>query len=413
MAKPPTRRNNQIYVWLASALLVCGVFYIARALTRTTLAVRVYTVSRGSIKSTLSTNGKMEPTFNYEAHAPFAGLVKTLNVHEGDRVPEGKLLLTIDDADARVRLQGAIAGLDGARLDASTISQGGTPDERLTLNGDMAHAQAELSQAQQSLATYKKLAAQGAASPSEVAAAQARVDNDQATLNVLGQRKTDRYGAGDLTHARATVEQAQAQVAAAEEAIANANVRAPFAGTVYSLSVARTEYVQQGDRLLQMADLSKMDVVAYFDEPDIGKLHVGQPVTITWVAKPDEVWHGQISRLPATVMAYTTRNVGEVYCTIDDANGALLPNTNVNVTVTTANVADTLYVPREALHSEGGLSYVYRVVHGRLKRTLVTVGNLNLTQIQINKGLNPGDVVALGSTTAQPLVDGVQVDEVP
>jgi HlyD family secretion protein len=413
MAITPTKRNNQLYVWLASAVLVCGVFYIARALTRTTLDVRVYTVTRGSIKSTLSTNGKMEPTFNYEAHAPFAGLVKTLTVHEGDLVSKGQLLLTIDDADARVRLQAAIAALDGARLEASAISEGGTPEERLTLNGDTAHAQAELSQAEQNLATYKKLAAQGAASPSEVAAAQARVDNDQASLHLLGQRKTGRYGDGDLTHARATVEQAQAQVAAAEEAIANANVRAPFAGTVYSLAVARTEYVQQGDRLLQIADLSKMDVVAYFDEPDIGKLHVGQPVTITWVAKPDATWHGHISRLPATVMAYTTRNVGEVYCTIDDAGGALLPNTNVNVTVTTANVADTLYVPREALHSEGGLSYVYQVVHGKLKRTLVTVGNLNLTQIQINSGLHPGDVVALGSTTAQPLVDGVQVDEVP
>jgi HlyD family secretion protein len=113
------------------------------------------------------------------------------------------------------------------------------------------------------------------------------------------------------------------------------------------------------------------------------------------------------------VINYTTRNVGEVYCTIDDADGQLLPNTNVNVTVTTANVADVVYVPREALHTEQGLSYVYRVVHDKLKRTRVTVGNLNLTQIQIESGLNPGDVVALGSTNTQPLLDGVQVDIVP
>jgi HlyD family secretion protein len=246
-----------------------------------------------------------------------------------------------------------------------------------------------------------------------VAAAQARVNNDETSLQLLGQRKTDRFDAEDLTHARALVTEAEAQVQAAREALANANVRAPFAGTVYSLSASLTEYVQQGDRLLQMADLSKMDVVAYFDEPDIGKLHVGQPVTITWVAKPDSTWHGHISRLPATVVTYTTRNVGETYCTIDDANDELLPNTNVSVTVTTADVPDALYVPREALHTEGGLSYVYRVVHGKLKRTRVTVGTLNLTQIQITSGLDAGDVVALASTTAQPLVDGVQVDLVP
>jgi HlyD family secretion protein len=389
---------------------VCVVFFIARAATRATLAVSAYTVERGSIKSTLSTNGKMQPTFNYEAHAPFPGLIKTLNIHEGDKVAKGQLLLTMDDADARARLQTALAALDGARANVDALTHGGTQDERLTLGSDTVHAQAQLDQARQSLTTLTKLAAQGAASPSEVAAAQARVKNDETNLQLLGQRKTDRFDAEDLTHARALVTEAEAQVQAAREALANANVRAPFAGTVYSLSASLTEYVQQGDRLLQMADLSKMDVVAYFDEPDIGKLHVGQPVTITWVAKPDRLWHGHISRLPATVVTYTTRNVGETYCTIDDANGELLPNTNVSVTVTTANVADAVFVPREALHTEGGLSYVYRVVHGKLKRTRVTVGTLNLTQIQVTSGLDAGDVVALGSTNTQPLVDGVQVD---
>ena len=413
MATLQKKRTNRLYVWLASALVVCAVFYIARRVTRTTLEVRAYTVSRGSIKSTLSTNGKMQPSSNFEAHAPFAGLIKTLSVHEGDRVAKNKLLLTMDDADARARLQTALATLDGARASAGSVTQGGTQEELLTLSGDTERAEAELNQARQSLATLEKLAAGGAASPGEVAAAQTRVSNDEASLRLLTQRKTERYGASDLGHARATVAEAEALVAAAREAIANANVRAPFDGTVYSLAASLTEYVQQGDRLLQMADLAKMEVVAYFDEPDIGKLHVGQTVVITWVAKPDSTWHGHISRLPATVIDYTTRHVGEVYCTIDDANGELLPNTNVNVTVTTANVADALYVPREALHTEQGLSYVYRVVHDRLKRTRVTVGNLNLTQIQIESGVKAGDVVALSSISLQPLVDGVQVDVVP
>ena len=413
MAIPRTKRTNRLWVWITSALLVVIVFYVARSLTRSSLPVRVSRVQQGNLRSTLSTNGRVQPTSNYEAHAPFAGTIRTLTVHEGDRVSKGTLLLTMDDADARARLETALAALEGARSNATAISRGGTQEERLTLGGDLERQQAELGQARQSLATLRKLATAGAASASELAAAEARVSNDQAALQLLEERKTERYDTGDIGHARSTVAEAQAMVAAATEAVANANVRAPFNGTVYSLSASRTEYVQQGDRLLQIADLAKMQVLAYFDEPDIGKLSVGQPVTITWVAKPDQEWHGHISRLPATVITYTTRNVGEVYCTIDDANGELLPNTNVNVTVTTANVADALYVPREALHTENGLSYVYRVVHGRLKRTRVTVGNLNLTQIQINSGVSAGDVVALGSTTTQPLVDGAPVDVVP
>ena len=52
--------------------------------------------------------------------------------------------------------------------------------------------------------------------------------------------------------------------------VADSNVRAPFAGTVYSLPVSVSEYVSPGDLLLQMADLTKLQVRAYFDEPELG-----------------------------------------------------------------------------------------------------------------------------------------------
>ena len=103
--------------------------------------------------------------------------------------------------------------------------------------------------------------------------------------------------------------------------------------------------------------------------------------------------------------------MGEVLVTIDDADENLLPNTNVRVTVTIANERNALNIPREALHTERGKSYVYRVVDGTLRRTAVTVGNLNLTQVEILTGLKEGDIVALGSTNGQPIGDGVLVVE--
>jgi hypothetical protein len=92
-----------------------------------------------------------------------------------------------------------------------------------------------------------------------------------------------------------------------------------------------------------------MRVTAYFDEPDIGNLANGQPVTITWEAKPGVTWHGHISQAPTTVISYLTRFVGECFITVDDAGGDLKPNANVNVTVTTAQHSHVLSVPREAL----------------------------------------------------------------
>jgi HlyD family secretion protein len=160
---------------------------------------------------------------------------------------------------------------------------------------------------------------------------------------------------------------------------------------------------------LALADLTKMRVRAYFDEPEIGKIREGMPIVIRWDAIPDKEWHGHVERVPSTIIAFGTRNVGQVLISIDDADGKLLPNTNVTVTVTTADVADALNVPRDALHTEQGKSYVYRVVNEKLHRTPVTVNALNLTQVEIVSGLHEGDTVALGTTNGQPISDGAPV----
>ena len=409
MANGRPSTTTRTVIWTIAVLVVLLVFYLAHFATRTVLEVRAFTVSRGFIRSTVPTNGKVQPIVNFEAHAPFPGLVRALYVHEGDKVPAGKLLLTMDSADAETRLQQARAALAGAQSNEQALVAGGTPEERYSFTGQVAQAQAEEASAAQQLATLQSLASQGAASPSEVAQAQSRLSADRANLQVLQQRQGARQNSPGLPQARAQVEEAQAAVSAAEDAISKSTVHAPFAGTVYSLSASQTEYAQQGDRLLEIADLDRMEVVAYFDEPDIGKLVQGQPVIITWVAKPGETWHGHVLRLPSTVTAYTTRNVGQVICTLDNAPDGLLPDTNVDVTVTTNSVADVVFVPREALHTEGGLNYVYKVVHGSLKRVAVTVGTFNLTQEQVISGVDAGDVVALGSISGQPLTSGTAV----
>jgi HlyD family secretion protein len=141
----------------------------------------------------------------------------------------------------------------------------------------------------------------------------------------------------------------------------------------------------------------------------LGALHVGQPATIVWDALPNRVWHGRILSMPSTIITYTTRNVGEVLLSVDDADGKLLPNTNVRVTITEQSLGHVLTIPREALHSEGGKDYVY-LLHGKtLRRRQVTKGALNLTQVQIVSGLAENDTVALSTTNGEPLAEGVPV----
>ncbi|WP_158752066.1 efflux RND transporter periplasmic adaptor subunit [Acidobacterium sp. S8] len=409
MATARTTKRRTTWIWTGTGVAVALVFYFVHLATRTTLPIRAAEVERSSLKSTTPTNGKVEPTSNFEAHAPFPGVIKALYVHEGDKVPAGELLLQMDDSDARSKLATALAALKGAQGTYDAMLKGGTQEERLSLGGDVTKAEMDRDQAQRDLAALQKLQAQGAASAAEVASAKDRLTAANNSLALLEKRKSSRYDSNDMAHVKASLEDAQAAYAAAQEIVNQANVKAPFAGTVYSVPVSKTEFVQQGDRLLQMADLTKLQVRAYFDEPQIGKIREGLPIAINWDAMPTKEWHGHVVRVPATIISYGTRNVGQVIIAIDDADGTLLPNTNVTVTVTTSNTPNALNVPRDALHTEQGKSYVYRVVNGTLHRTPVTVGSLNLTQVEIASGLKEGDTVALGTTNGVPVSEGVAV----
>lgn len=409
MAK--SARSNTARIWLISAVALIALFYLVHYFTRSKLPIRVAQAAVGNLTSTIASNGKVQPiqNQNFEAHAPYPGLVKAVYVHPGEKVSAGKLLLAMDDTDAQAHLATARAALRGAEAAWQAAQQGGTPEERATLLGQEQTATIDRDQAQRDLEALQKLQASGAASPSEVAAAQQRLAADNNAIQVLQQRQKARLNPADLAHAKANLEDAQAAYQSAQEALNQAIVHAPFAGTVYSLPVSRTQYVPAGELLLAMADLTQLQVLAYFDEPEIGNLAVGQPATIVWDAHPDQKWHGRVLRLPSTIITYGTRNVGEVLVSVEDADGELLPNTNVRVTITTANESNVLTVPRDALHIEQGSDYVYRVDGGSLHRVSVTVGKLNLVSVQIISGLKAGDTVAVNSTNGQPLIDGEPV----
>jgi HlyD family secretion protein len=264
------------------------------------------------------------------------------------------------------------------------------------------------------LSALQRLQQQGAASPSEIAAAQVRLQADDNSIHSIEQHSDQRYGQADQARAQAEVADARAAVAAAQSGYASADIRSPIAGTVYYLPVSQYDYVSAGDDLIYVADLNRLRITAYFDEPEIGNLAEGQPVKIVWDAKPGVVWHGHVTQVPTTIITYGTRNVGECFISVDDANGTLQPNANVTITVTTAQHRHVLAVPRESLHFDGSQPFVYRVIHNKLVKTPVQIsgGIVNYNWAEITGGLTEGDVVARNATTNGDLTDGLQVNSI-
>jgi HlyD family secretion protein len=182
---------------------------------------------------------------------------------------------------------------------------------------------------------------------------------------------------------------------------------------VYSVPVKEGAFVQGGELLLQEANLSTVLVRAFVDEPDVGRLQVGQKVEITWDAVPGRVWNGSVNTVPATVKLRGNRNVGETTCLIDNNDLRLLPNINVGVTIVTAQHNDVLTLQRDALRMDDSRPYVFRIEGDRLHQQTVSFSLQNLTRVEITSGLSDGDRVALPADEQKPLVDGAKIKIVP
>lgn len=413
MAETPSKRSR-LWIGLCIALILGGglVYYLLPS-TRDRITVRTARAEQGDLKKEVATNGRVEPLVDFQAHAGTPSTVQQLPVRLGEAVARGQALVKLDAADAQLRVATAHNAVQIADQGLHNLASGGTQDELLSARADLRRAEVEAAQAASSLDSLKALQARGAASASEVAAAQQRLTDTRLRQDQLQTRLRSRYGAGDLASGRSQAQQARVELAAAEDNLAGLNIHSPIAGTVYSLPVARYDYVQAGELLISVADLHRLQVRAFFDEPVIGSLAAGQPVRIVWDAKPDRVWHGHVTQAPTTVTNIGSRNVGECLISVDDANGDLLPNTNVTVTVTTLQRFGVLSLPREALHTEGMTNFVYRIQSGKLVRTPISVGVVNLTRVEVTGGLAPGDVVALGATTDVDLRNGLPVRAQP
>ncbi len=397
-------------LWIIIGAIVLAVLILAAFMSRRReIPVRAGVAEKGTITASIQTNGKMEPINGFEAHAPYATTVKKVFVQQGAHVKAGQLLLQLEDADAIARAATAQAQIANAQANVNAIKQGGTREEVLTTQADLTRARADRDAAQRNLDAMRRLQQKGAASAGEVADAENRYKTLQAQVDLLEKKLGSRYSSAEVEKVKAQEADARAALAAADVVVGKANIRSPRDGMVYFLPVHEGQFVNGGDLLVQVAELSKIQLRAFVDEPDIGKLQAGQNVTVTWDAQPGKVWQGKVTQVPTTVVTRGTRNVGEFTCIVDNAEEKLVPNVNVNVNIVTAQHENALTVPREAIHQDDGKRYVYQVVNGELKRREVETSLSNLTRMEITQGLEPNAKVALGAVNGQPLKDGLGV----
>src|ERR1019366_6865459 len=142
------KQVNWRWVWLGAAIILVLVFLSVRSLTRERLQVRAVQVEHQALESTVSTNGRVEPEVNYEVHSPLPTTVKAVYVQPGDHVQAGKLLMTLDDIEARARLATAQSGVKSAQAAVEGATHNGTLEQRQAAAAEVARARMDRDQAQ-------------------------------------------------------------------------------------------------------------------------------------------------------------------------------------------------------------------------------------------------------------------------
>ena len=223
--------------------------------------------------------------------AKVGGYVKTVNVSENDHVTAGQLLVQLDDADYRVRLQQAAADVAAAEATAGGGGFSGQAQaqvqsatgQRAALDAQIGAARANANKADADLARARELASKQIISNQQLDAAQAMAA--VARANLLAAERQASAAGGTVNTAEAGVRVATARTSAARAALANAQLQldytritAPASGEISRKQVEVGQLVAAGQPLMSIVADTGVWVTANFKETQLAKIRPGQPV---------------------------------------------------------------------------------------------------------------------------------------
>ena len=388
-------------LWLL--LLIAGiavlVFVVAGGTGRDRpLTVSVTRAARQNLSSWTTSNGKVEPVEPHVIQAQLTTFIEKILVKEGQTVRKGDLLLILDATDSRSELAHMKEQLVAAEDERKLALSGGSPEEIAQLQNDLARTDAEIARLRREVESLERLYAKQAATRQELDQNRLALEKAEADKRLIENKKKGLLDRSKVQAERAGLraEEARNAIRSLEQKVTAARVAAPIAGTVYSLPVRPGTLVHIGDVLAELADLKRARIRAFVDEPELGSLHEGQAVEIDWDALPNRIWMGYVEQLPTTIVARGSRSVGEVLCSVDNDESELLPNTNVNIRIRTADHQNALTIPRAAVRSEDSKRYLFLVdANRRLVRQEVQLGASNPTTYEVLGGINENDLIAL------------------
>lgn len=237
----------------------------------------------------------------------------------------------------------------------------------------------------------------------DVGDAQAVLGQGDATLTIAkGNTAQNLLKQQDIRQAQDAVRAVQEQVAFAQAQSDKTVIRSPISGTVIQMAAQQGETLAAGlssPTLIVVADLNRLQVDAYVDETDIGKVQIGQSVDVTVDAFPNRKFTGHVAKIASGSTIQVGVITYDVTIALDEPESKLKPDMTASVTIQTGKRTGVLLVPSEAVKiGTDGLTVNVLSASSHTASRKVTTGGTDGVNTEILSGLKEGESVILAGT---------------
>lgn len=356
-----------------------------------------------------------------------AGKIVEVNFDVGSYVTKGSVLIRMDAGDARIRLEQAQAQVEQQKKAVDTaIAALRQAQYRLGVkDGEVFDIQtfsqvkstrANLVLAEKELARAEKLFTTGDVAKTIVDQRRAQRDAllgqlDESLSNAAVAVRAINSAEAQVAAARSGVKTAETQIDQAQKAIADTVVVAPISGYVSDRVADLGEYLSPSAPNTKIATIlrtSSLRLRIDVPEAQIGKVSVGQSISMQTTAYPDRNFAGTVVRILPNVN--TTARTLIVEAEVQNGDGLLKPGQFATVRITQPKPENAVMVPATAIKTTGDISSVFIVKDGAAREQFVQTGLLEGDLIQIKQGVTEGDVIV--SENVGALTDGAMVRQV-
>lgn len=335
------------------------------------------------------------------------GRVSSVSVDLGSYVQKGAVLVRLDPADARLRLDQLEAQAQQAQ---SAVRQA---EERIGLRAgqqfdptrvaEVGSARAALDLAEKQLRRFDRLIESGDVSRSQYD--QQKAQRDQLQQQYEAALAAARQNYAGVATARAAAQAAQAQVAQARKGISDTTIYAPISGYVSDRPADVGEYVTTASKIATIVRTNPLRVRIDIPEQYITLVRAGQTVAVTTSAYPDRTFGGRVARISPNVTA-ASRTL-TIEAEVENNESLLKPGEFATVRIQMPQPEPAVLIPASAVRTEETTSHVFVLNNGHVEDRLVQLGQTEGELIEVKSGIREGELVA--TSNLEQLKDGAQV----